>query len=337
MPDTDSYSSLAGELLRKVSDSTCNLTGRDFVLELTKRVCDILEMEYCFVAECANEDKSRLRTIAFVKGTQVLDNIEYNTSDSGCSMMMKGDPYFLPAGAHKLFPAATGIEAYVGAPIISPVNGDILGHLAVTDSRPVNDEKNQTAVLKIFASRIASELERTKASQALENKNAELQKQLNEIELYQFTLQNLHEDIYWINSLGKIIKVNESACKTSGYSREELMKMDVFDLNPTEVVSNWPAHWDEVKMKKKVRLETKHRHKTGYMYDVEVTNNYIVFDGMEFSCSVVRDIRRRKMEEELLLSVSEATSGVVGQDYFRELAKFITLTLGVKYALVSER
>jgi len=336
MAKTGSNNELADELLRKVSDATCNLTGKDFVFELTKCVADILGMEYCFVAECANEDKSRLRTIAFVKGENILDNVEYNTSDSGCSMMMKGDPYFLPEGAQKLFPGAKGIEAYVGAPIISPVNGEILGHLAATDSHPVGNEKNQTAVLKIFASRLASEFVRIKAEHELEKKNSELEKQLNEIELYQFTLQNLHEDIYWIDHTGKIIRANDSASKSSGYSREELLNMTVFDLNPTEVKEEWPGHWEKVKAEKKVTLETKHKHKDGFLYDVEVTNNYIDFDGMEFSCSVVRDMRKRKMQEELLLSVSEATSGYVGQDYFRELAKFITVTLGVKYALVSE-
>jgi PAS domain S-box-containing protein len=330
------HNAFADELLRKVSESTYGFTGKDFVLELTKKVSEILEMDYCFVAECANEDKSRLRTIAFVKGEKVLENIEYNTKDSGCQMMMNGEPYFLQAGASKLFPAAKGIEAYVGAPIINPLNGEILGHLAATNTAPVLQEKNQTAVLKIFAARLASEFVRMYAENELEKKNAELHRKLNEIELYQFTLQNLHEDIYWINQEGKIIRVNNSACETSGYSREELMEMSVFDLNPTEVVKDWPIHWSKVKNERKVTLETKHRHKTGFLYDVEVTNNYIDFDGMEFSCSVVRDIRKRKMEEQLLFSVSEATSGFVGHDYFRELTKFITLTLGVKYSLISE-
>lgn len=336
MSITASNKGFAEELLRKVSESTYGLTGKDFLLELTKKVAEILGMEYCFVTECANEDKSRLRTVAFVKGEKILDNIEYNTNESGCSMMMTGQPYFIPRGAQDLFPAAKGIEAYVGAPIISPVNGEILGHIAVTNSTPVGEDKNQTAVLKIFASRIGAELLRIKTESELEKKNSELQRKLNEIELYQFTLQNLHEDIYWINDRGRIIRVNDSASKTSGYSRDELLKMTVFDLNPTEVVANWPRHWELVKKQKKITIETKHKHKSGHTYDVEITNNYIDFDGMEFSCSVVRDIRKRKLEEELLLSVSEATSGYVGQDYFKELAKFITLTLGVKYSLVSE-
>ncbi len=329
-------SNLAEELLRKVSESTYGLAGRDLVLELAKKVSGILEMEYCFVAECANEDKSRMRTIAFVKGEQVQDNIEYNTDDSGCRMMMEGDPYFLPHGAKNIFTEAKGIEAYVGAPIISPFNGEILGHIAATDSKPVGNEKNQTAVLKIFAARLSAELTRIKAENELEKKNAELQRQLNEIELYQFTLENLHEDIYWIDHTGKIMRVNDSACKTSGYTREELLGMTVFDLNPTEVARSWDTHWQKVKKEKKVAFESTHRNKNGNLYEVEITNNYIDFDGMEFSCSVVRDIRKRKKEEQLLLTVSEATSGYVGYDYFRELAKFITHTLGVKYSLVSE-
>ena len=103
MSKTASHNDFAEELLRKVSESTYALTGKDFLLELTMKVAEILEMEYCFIAECANEDKSRLRTVAFVKGEKILDNIEYNTNESGCSMMMNGQPYFLPKGAQDFF------------------------------------------------------------------------------------------------------------------------------------------------------------------------------------------------------------------------------------------
>lgn len=316
-------------MLHSISEATSGLTGRDFLLELTAKISQLMEMDFCFVSECANQDKSRLRTIVFRQGEKILDNVEYNTKDSGCNMMMNGKPLFIREGMHKLVPAATGIEAYVGAPIISPATGEILGHIATTSLTPVTEEKNQTEVLKIFAARIAAEFERMRAEK-------ELHKKLNEIKLFQITLENLHEDIYWIDHSGKIIQVNDSASRTSGYTKEDLLQMTVFDLNPLESQQDWSAHWEKVKREKKVILETRHRHKQGHSYDVEVTNNYIEADGDEYFCSVVRDIRKRKMEEQLLLAVSEATSGYVGMDYFRELAKFITLTLGVKYSLVSE-
>jgi hypothetical protein len=142
-------------LLKAISEVTSLLTGRDFILELAKGISTIMGMRYCFVSIGANREKTRMRTIVFVEGRKELDNFEYLTNESGCQMMMTGETFFLSAGAHKRFPAAKGIEAYMGAPIISPKTGEILGHIAATDPSPVKEDNNQTAILKIFAARIA--------------------------------------------------------------------------------------------------------------------------------------------------------------------------------------
>ena len=152
--------------------------------------------------------------------------------------------------------------------------------------------------------------------------------------LSHFTMENLHEAVFWIESNQRIFQVNETACKISGYTREELTSMLVTDINPSSVVMDWPAFWQRLKTEKKIVFEAQHRHKTGYLYDIEVTGNFIEMDGQEFSCSIVRDIRKRKKEEQILLAVSEATSALTGADYFRELTKFITETLNVRYSMV---
>ena len=323
-------------LLRTVSEATSGMTGYDLLLETAKQITAVLQMQYCFIAECANEDKSRLRTVVFVDGDIVLDNIEYNTNESGCQMMMKGDTFFLPAGAQQRFKAAKGIEAYVGAPIVSPVTGEILGHIAATDPKPAGDEKDQTAVLKIFAFRIGAELERMKTENELEKKNKELHHRLNEIELYDTTVKNLREQVYWLDKKGKFIRINNAVVKQTGYSEEELKQMTVFDINPTLTQQEWDKHWKETKLKGHQVLETEHRSKDGHTYPVEVANNFLEHEGKEYFCSTVRDIRQRKMEEELLRTVSEATSGFVGEDFLIELAKHITMTLNMRYALITE-
>ncbi len=152
--------------------------------------------------------------------------------------------------------------------------------------------------------------------------------------LSHFTMENLHEAVFWIESNQRIFQVNEMACEMSGYTREELTDMLVTDINPSSVVMDWPAFWQRLKKEKKIVFEAQHRHKTGYLYDIEITGNFIEMDGQEFSCSIVRDIRKRKKEEQILLAVSEATSALTGADYFRELTKFITETLSVRYSMV---
>jgi len=41
-------------------------------------------------------------------------------------------------------------------------------------------------------------------------------------------------------------------------------------------------------------------------------------------------------DDNILLTLAERTAGFTGEDYFRELAKYITATLGVRYAIVTE-
>jgi formate hydrogenlyase transcriptional activator len=156
----------------------------------------------------------------------------------------------------------------------------------------------------------------------------------NEQQLSQFTMENIHEAVYWIDSGQHIIHVNEAACRLSGYYREELTHKKVSDLNPSAILADWPAFWSRLRKEKKITFDAQHLHKEGYYYDVEVTGNFIETDGKEYSCSIVRDIRRKKREEDILRTISENTSGVTGTDYFRELAKYITETLNVRYSMV---
>lgn len=317
------------DLLRIISEATSGLTGHDLLLETAKQITTGLGMKYCFIAECADENKTRLRSVVFVDGKNVLDNFEYNTDESGCRMMMKGDTFFLPAGAQKMFKAAKGIESYVGAPIISPATGDILGHIAATDPHPVSNEKDQTAVLKIFAARIGTELERMRTEK-------ELHRQMKANEFYGFTMNHFREAVFWIDDEGFIWQVNDAAAELSGYSKEELKKMQVFDINQSVQQPDWNFIWNRLKEKKKVIFDAKFKRKDGVIVDIEITQNFMVFEGHEYICSLVRDIRERKMEEELLRTVSEATSGLTGEDFLMELAKHITLTLTMRYALITE-
>ncbi len=155
-----------------------------------------------------------------------------------------------------------------------------------------------------------------------------------ELNLFHFSLENLHEAVLWVSSSGQIIRVNDAACKMCGYSKEELAQMQVSDINPSPVFTNFSTFWQRIKKEKKIVFEGQHRHKIGFLYDVEITGNYISYEGQEYSCSIVRDIRKRKLEEQLLRTISENTSGVTGEDYFKELTRYITAALNVRYSMV---
>lgn len=327
---------LEEELLRVISEATSGLTGKDFFIELAKYITSTLSMRYALITECANEEKTRLRTLCYVDGKEMLDDVEYDVTGTPCEIIMQGEDFFMARGVEKFFPKEKGIESYIGVPILSPVTREVIGHIIAVDPNAVTSEVNQTAILKIFASRAGAELDRMKVEKELETKNRELKQRLNEIELYHTTMKNLRDQIFWINRVGNIIRVNDAACRESGYNSDELNKMTVFDLNSSLTQQKWEDKWNETSKQKQQILETNHKKKDGQVYQVEVTNNFIEYEGQAYFCSTVRDIRKRKMEEELLRTVSEHTAAITGEDYFVELAKFVTVSLNVRFAMVNK-
>ncbi|MBL7737592.1 MAG: sigma 54-interacting transcriptional regulator [Chitinophagaceae bacterium] len=317
------------DFLHIISEATSGLTGKDLLDELCRGFARVLKMQFALIAECIEEGGTHVRTLCFVNGNTVADNIEYDTSGRPCELILKGSEIFIPREVYKQFPESKGIEAATGVPIHSSVTGKIIGHIIVSNPHPVTDESNQTAILKIFASRIGAEIERMKAEK-------ELQRQMKENEFYAFTMNHLREAVFWIDQEGNIWQANKSAEELSGYSVDELKKMHVFDVNQTVQQSNWTSVWNNLREKKKVNLDAKFKRKDGTVIDIEITQNFMVFEGREYTCSIVRDTRQRKMEEELLRTVSEATSGLTGEDFLIELARHITMTLTMRYALITE-
>lgn len=120
-------------------------------------------------------------------------------------------------------------------------------------------------------------------------------------QIAQFSIEHSADPIFWISPDAKILYVNEMTCKSLGYSREELLDMTVADIDPNFPADIWPDHWNEVKEKKFFSFETRHRRKDGTVFPVEVTVNYLSFQGGEYNFASARDISERKKQEEELL------------------------------------
>jgi len=247
---------LEEEILRTVSEATSGFTGKDFFVQLAKNISVTLSMRYALITECANEEKTRLRTLCYLDGQLVLENIEYDTAGVPCEIIMQGKDFFMADGVEQYFPKEKGIQSYIGVPVFSPVTGEVIGHIIAVDPNPVASENNQTSILKIFASRAGAEIERIKVENKLKQKNVELKERLNEIELYHTSIENLRDQIFWLDKTGKFIRVNEAVCRESGFDKDELMNMHVFDLNPDLSKEEWKARWEETSKDKQQVLET---------------------------------------------------------------------------------
>lgn len=126
-----------------------------------------------------------------------------------------------------------------------------------------------------------------------ERKQAEYERRLA-----QFTLNQLTDSVHWMDSTGAIVYVNDSICAALGYTREELLQMHVVDLDPSLVMENWDTVWDDIKQNGVVIIERSHRRKDGSTIPMEITVNFMEFEGREYACAVCRDLTERKRAEQ---------------------------------------
>ena len=102
---------------------------------------------------------------------------------------------------------------------------------------------------------------------------------------------------------GQFLDINEKGCLDLGYSREEFLTLNVYDIDPMVNQSVFSSTVEELKKSGVLLWESSHRRKDGSTFPVEVNIKYIQLD-REYIVTVARDITERK-QAELTLRKSE--------------------------------
>ncbi len=138
-----------------------------------------------------------------------------------------------------------------------------------------------------------------------DQKRAEEELQESEIK-YRSLFNQSAEGIYLHDLKGSILDVNEEAVVQSGYTREELLDMNVLSFLPEEFdKEDILQQWSQWSPGKPLTLEAQHFHKNGTIYPIELTTSCVYFGNEKLILTMVRDISKRK-EAEKALRESEA-------------------------------
>jgi GAF domain-containing protein len=132
-----------------------------------------LGVRYAFAARFV-ANKTRLRTLALWAGDGFAENMEYAMAGTPCEVVPEGEMRLYPRGVQALFPrdrslARIGAESYLAVPLIGNA-GEVLGHLAVIDTRPLRGAPAELAIFQIFAARVVAEMERLNAQRSLQRR-----------------------------------------------------------------------------------------------------------------------------------------------------------------------
>jgi PAS domain S-box-containing protein len=95
-------------------------------------------------------------------------------------------------------------------------------------------------------------------------------------------LRTAMDGIWLADTEGRLIEVNETYCRMSGYSMQELLAMSIVDLEASETVDNAVARIRKIMLEGEARFESRHHRKDGTVYDVEISVQYRPADGGQF-------------------------------------------------------
>lgn len=99
--------------------------------------------------------------------------------------------------------------------------------------------------------------------------------------------------IFQFDENGRIMYANKYMCDMLGFSREEILQLNIDDIDPPQKLSGWQKRIKNINILMNRELESIHRKKNGVEFPVELTINKIQYDNKFHSVVFVKDISAR--------------------------------------------
>ena len=144
----------------------------------------------------------------------------------------------------------------------------------------------------------------------------------------QAIIQTTKDGFLISDTSGRILEVNHAYCTMTGYTRDELLSMSIFDMEAREQREEVSAHSKRISASGSDNFESQHRCKDGRIVDIETSITFLQNpDGRYYS--FIRDItERRLMQEERVKGQKLESLGVLAGGIAHDFNNILTGILG---------
>jgi PAS domain S-box-containing protein len=148
------------------------------------------------------------------------------------------------------------------------------------------------------------------ANEGLLLKVRESERTILELKLFRTLVDRSNDSIQVVDPRTlRFLDANEKACAQLGYSREELLCLGVFDIDPIATESSTAQVREELRRKGFVAMESVHRRKDGSTFPVELSLTRVQLE-RGYVVVVARDVTERKQAEERLREYERVVEGL---------------------------
>ena len=165
--------------LRSVVEGTAGETGQPFFAALVSNLARTLDTHGAWVTEY-DEERRRLRALAFWFGGTWIDGFEYDITGTPCEKAVdEARLVHVPDRLLELYQGnpdvatLAGMVSYLGVPLLGEQRR-VIGHLGVVDVRPLQRDERMLALFEVFAVRALAEIRRLRLEAELREREDKL-------------------------------------------------------------------------------------------------------------------------------------------------------------------
>lgn len=155
-----------------------------------------------------------------------------------------------------------------------------------------------------------------------------------ERDYYSHIFNNSNDGIIIHDEQGRIFEINEPYCRRLGYSRAEMLKLTLGELVPAELYQMIPERLTLLRKEGAAIFESQDRRKDGTIMPVEVSATRVRYRGRNMIQSVVRDIHKHKLAEELI-KTAQADNARLLEEIQRQ-SRYISSALAKTLEIITE-
>lgn len=293
--------------LHLVLQGTAVHTGIEFHRALVENLAKALSTHGAWVTEYIPE-RGSLRALAFYLNGEWIEDWEEAIEGTPCEVVIREERLVHhPERIVDLFPEDGGLRemgavSYLGVPL-KDLSGEILGHLAVLDTRPMAEDPRTMTLFKIFAARAAAELMRMRREAALREREERMTRL---IEGAMDAILELDEDC-------RITRVNSSTMRIFGCRSQDVTGWHVGELLAPLSKENFDDLLQELRRKpqdeRSIWLTSglEGRTLSGEHFPIEGTFSSCSMDGEIFYTLILRNLADRLEAERKIEALSSET------------------------------
>lgn len=150
---------MSREILSEIAASTAQAIGTEFLAALVKSMREAMEAKLVFITVGVGEPPRRARSLASWWRGGPREAFEYDLEGTPCRLVYEGEALVISEGLYRRFEKEPGYEGYIGVPLRNS-HGKVIGHFAVFSEKPLAVPDEGVAIVKIFAMRAETELQR---------------------------------------------------------------------------------------------------------------------------------------------------------------------------------